>query len=102
MDNFADGTQAQIDRELRLVNRRCEKKNGCSWATHLETFGDGGTFTGTDAEVLLRNAVGVGMLYLRMREYSDSAIALIYCTDEKDVAKVFGDFRLKHKEKRAI
>lgn len=82
------GKQTAITHELDAANRRCEKRNGCSWATYLEQFWRDGLFVFEDAQVLMRNDMRRGMVYLGLRGLGHDAIAEVYCTDKETVSEI--------------
>jgi hypothetical protein len=82
-----ESEQIAISLELNAVSRRCERRHGCSWATHLEQFRRDCLFTFEDAQVILRNDMRLGMVYLGLRGLDHNTIAEIYCTDKGTVAE---------------
>jgi hypothetical protein len=82
------GKQTAVTHELDAANRRCEKRNGCSWATYLEQLWRNGLFVFEDAQVLMHNSMQRGMIYLGLRGLGHDAIAEVYCTDKETVSRI--------------
>lgn len=81
--------QTMVIHELDAANRRCEKRHGCSWATHLERFWKDHLLVIDDAQIILHNNVRQGILYLELRGLGHDTIAEVYCIREEEVARIF-------------
>ena len=79
-------------KELARTSRRCERKFGWPLAAHLERLWAQGIITVHDAEILLRNPIRTGMLYLWLRNLEGSVIADIYCMSDSQVEKILKGF----------
>jgi len=77
-----------VDDAINAVSKRCEKRYGCAWSTHLQRLWTNSLLSAANAAIILQSKPEAGILYLSTEGFSVIEIADVYCTTSEDVSSV--------------